>query len=300
MVEIFEINSIDELQRVGEDWDRLRRQQLTAFPDFRDVRDMLSSRRGRFLVLGAQDGGRVVALCAFVVEQARKRYRIGERQLFTLSVREAALVGSAVLGTPEPDTIRRFLQPLGFGFQVGHRAHQLAHLVEVAAEVVGIEDLVSHQIVDVAQLLVGHRLDDGLRSAECLGLRHRRLAHHRAVQVRQVAGLVLEALHHFRAHAQLVLQLQVEVLQRYRSGLQGLARPQHQMLEPDGLSHDEEHALAEHGLGRVLVRLDANQRGKRLFGFACAAGGFEHQRHIARRALAQEHAVGLLPQRIGL
>ena len=191
------------------------------------------------------------------------------------------------------------LKPLGLGFQAGHRAHQLAHLVQIAAEIVRIEDLVAHQVIDVAQFLVGHRFDDGLGRPERLSLRNGGLAHHGAIKVGQVARLVLEALHHLRAHTQLMLQVQVQVLQLDRRGLHVGRGTMQQVRQTQRAAHDEEQALAKRGLGSVFMGVHADQRSKGQLLLACAFRGLENQGHIAGRSLAQEHAIGLLPQRVG-
>lgn len=104
---------MSELRQVAQAWDRLRAQQAIFFPDFQDLHDCVAVRQDRFLVLGVSEDDEMVSLCCFTVDKAQKRYTLGERQLFSLPLREARLFGSAILGRVDPTTFKAFMDITG-------------------------------------------------------------------------------------------------------------------------------------------------------------------------------------------
>ena len=110
---ILRYDNFSELDKLRDDWDRLGASQPKFFPNFSQMRDHLVSSESKFLVFVAKDSSdRVAALACFVNRNAIKRYSIGDRKLFDLSVREIFLFGSCVLGDADESLIEQFFRLL--------------------------------------------------------------------------------------------------------------------------------------------------------------------------------------------
>jgi Acetyltransferase (GNAT) domain len=109
MNEIVVHRDLDCLDQFAEAWNCLRKEQLLFFPRFEDLVLVLSEAPLDFRVLAIREGDQITSLACFICVRAHKRYSIGERNLFNLSVRQVSLFGSAILGKVDAKILKRFL-----------------------------------------------------------------------------------------------------------------------------------------------------------------------------------------------
>jgi hypothetical protein len=110
MTELLVLSNLNELTKVAESWDRLRKGLPHFFPDFESARFFLSdvSRNFRVFVLKGDD--QITCLACFVFGPVKKNFKLGERKLFTINVQEVSLFGSAVLGKFDNAAVDQFLE----------------------------------------------------------------------------------------------------------------------------------------------------------------------------------------------
>ena len=99
MTELLVLSRPDNLTTVAQAWDRLRKDLPYFFPDFESAAFLLSDAKRDFRVLAIKNGDQITCLACFVYGPAMKPFKLGERKLFSVPVREVRLFGSAILGT---------------------------------------------------------------------------------------------------------------------------------------------------------------------------------------------------------
>jgi hypothetical protein len=62
-----------------------------------------------FLILALKDGDHIFSFACFIYARKRRLFTLGERQLFSLPIKEVSLFGSAILGTVNNDVVDKFL-----------------------------------------------------------------------------------------------------------------------------------------------------------------------------------------------
>ena len=109
MTELLVLSRLDALTKVAGAWDRLRKDLPYFFPDFESAAFFLSDTKRDFRVLAIKDGGQITCLACFVYRPAMKPFKLGERNLFSVPVREVRLFGSAILGNLNDTIFDQFL-----------------------------------------------------------------------------------------------------------------------------------------------------------------------------------------------
>ncbi len=108
MTEIAIYTRLSDLDILSETWDHLRKREPKFFPSFQELRYSLQSSGCQFRLLVARDHSDVVGVACFVIEDRKKKFRMGARVLFALPIRVIDLYGDSVLGQVDPKTIAKF------------------------------------------------------------------------------------------------------------------------------------------------------------------------------------------------
>ena len=109
MTELLVLSCADDLTKIADAWNRLRKEQRSFFPDFESLVSLLSDGDYDFRIFASKDDDQITSLACFVYRPAMKPFKIGERKLFTLAIKEVCLFGSAILGGIDNATFDQFL-----------------------------------------------------------------------------------------------------------------------------------------------------------------------------------------------
>ena len=102
----------EQLPAIREEWDRLTRAELRHFPDFEEFFAEAGSGNQPFRLVISRNEGGVAAMACFVLSQSARSFWIGERKLLSLDLRQAQLLGSAILGNPDAQLAAAMLKPV--------------------------------------------------------------------------------------------------------------------------------------------------------------------------------------------
>ena len=91
-----------EFLKYRDDWERLAGEQPFSFPNFDELLSLTESLPNHVMLVAWRVDGRIASLACLYQVSAKKRYRAGERLLFSLPVRDVRLYGSAILGEVNP------------------------------------------------------------------------------------------------------------------------------------------------------------------------------------------------------
>ena len=116
MTELLVLSRPDDLTKVAEAWDRLRKDQPRFFPDFESAAFLLSDAHRDFRVLALKDGDQITCIACFIYGPVMKPYKFGERKLFSIRVHQVSLFGSAILGDLDDAIFDQFLDVIAVAF----------------------------------------------------------------------------------------------------------------------------------------------------------------------------------------
>lgn len=106
------VKSIEKIEQIQADWDRLAQGERRFFPDFFALRAFLSESGLPFRIFSVKNADTICSLACFVVAEGNKSFTLGERRLFSLPVKWCQLFGSDVLGACDAHHLSDFLKLL--------------------------------------------------------------------------------------------------------------------------------------------------------------------------------------------
>ena len=109
MNELLVLNPCDDLTKIADVWNRLRATHSHFVPYFDDLTFFVSTSQRDFRILVIRNNDQIISLACFIYQRTMKPFKIGERMLFRLPIKEVSLFGSAILGYVDDAILDSFL-----------------------------------------------------------------------------------------------------------------------------------------------------------------------------------------------